>query len=259
MGSARKRWFRVASSLYREPWPRDVKLTMVMLCAYLNDRWARDGLTAEEACTAVISAGDLHAITGRAQRVHAERALRAFSVHVTCTIRERNGLIEIHWPKFAEFQHLPPESGTGAVPKPPPTRHATRATPPQQEPNPRKRVPPPRWAVDCSALLVDLLGPVPGASIPAGAPLRWAREIEKMATEVPELRAKDDDARGVLVEAGIRFALGETNLGSEYQVVIRSGASLRAKWPKLVRAAQRDTNARKPQEDFAAWMHSETS
>ena len=36
MGRARRTWFKVASSLYREPWSRETKLTLVLLSAYLD-------------------------------------------------------------------------------------------------------------------------------------------------------------------------------------------------------------------------------
>ena len=118
MSTPRKPWFRVPTKLFREPWPRDVKLTFVLLQAYLTDRWARDRLTAEEACRAVLSQGDLKNITGRAQLTHSRRALRvlseciqrARSVHEECTLRELEDLTEIYWPNFAILQALPSDS-----------------------------------------------------------------------------------------------------------------------------------------------------
>lgn len=107
MATARKPFIRIGTSLLREPWPRDVKMTLVMLSCFLADRWARDRLTAEEACSAVLTRDQLHAITGRAQIRHGRSTLRALGEHVTCTIRARGELTEIHWPKYAEFQELP--------------------------------------------------------------------------------------------------------------------------------------------------------
>lgn len=124
MATPRKSWFRVADSILREPWPRDAKLTLVLLCAWLNQRWARDGLSAEEATRAVLTRAALHDITGRSQLAHGVSALRVLGQCVTISISVRGELVEIHFPKFAEFQRLASESrenpGKKLPPPPPP-------------------------------------------------------------------------------------------------------------------------------------------
>jgi len=59
-----------------------------------------------------------------------------------------------------------------------------------------------------------------------------------------------------LVGAGIEWALGPENLGREYEVVIRSGDSLRRKWPQLVAAARRRQREGRGDADLRAWMAS---
>jgi hypothetical protein len=94
------------------------------------------------------------------------------------------------------------------------------------------------WSLRCSDLLIELLQPVPGARIPPGARQRWAREVERLAREAPELAANEADP-GEKIERAIRWALGPENLGGEFEVVIRSGDSLRKKWPQLIARARR--------------------
>jgi len=108
MATPRKRWFRVGCSILREPWTRDEKMTLVLLTAWLSDRWARDGIDdPDEACRAVLSPGAMAEITGRTQLAHARRALRALGERVSCAIQVQNEFTVIYWPKFADFQELP--------------------------------------------------------------------------------------------------------------------------------------------------------
>jgi len=72
---------------------------------------------------------------------------------------------------------------------------------------------------------------------------RWAKEIEAMPREIPELSALPPDECAARIEFLIRWALGPANLGQEYEVVIRSGASLREKYPKLVAGSRRKARA----------------
>ena len=99
---------------------------------------------------------------------------------------------------------------------------------------------PASWSLVLSDILIELLRPVPGARISRGARERWAKDIERMPGEIPELGALPGLAvRGATIEAGIRWALGPENLGREFEVVVRSGSALRTKWPKLVAASRR--------------------
>ena len=149
MSTPRKPFIRIATQLLREPWTRDEKLTLVMLACFLGDRWARDRLTAEEACRATLTRDQLHSITGRAQLVHGRRALRALGEHVSLAIRERGEFTEILWSKYAEFQELPsrgrelqtrarPISAHAHAPAPanPSERSAPGVSPPPHDPAP---------------------------------------------------------------------------------------------------------------------------
>jgi len=106
LATPRKHWVKIASSLLREPWPDREKLTLVLLSCYLNDRWARDGLSPEQACEATLTRGDLAAIT-RANRIDIGRK-RLESLRDFCSIslQPLGDLTKISWPKFAEFQQL---------------------------------------------------------------------------------------------------------------------------------------------------------
>lgn len=115
----------------------------------------------------------------------------------------------------------------------------------------------PEEALRCAEVLIECLEPVAGARIPRGARTRWATEIARIPAEVPELRANGAEPWSH-IEAAIRWALGPENLGQEYEVVIRSGRSLREKWPKLVAAAQRHQRKTQPLEEFDRWIASLT-
>lgn len=113
-------------------------------------------------------------------------------------------------------------------------------------------------ALRLSELLIELLREVPGATIPRGSRSRWAREIEALVRQAPEL-ATNGSGPWEHIEAAIRWALGPDNLGREFEVVIRSGKSLREKWPSLVAAARRHQRREKsPYEEIDRWMNSAT-
>lgn len=137
MPTPRKRYFRVADAILREPWPRETKLTMVLLMAWLNQRWARDGLSAEEAGRAVLSRSALAEVTGRHRLDSARVALRKLAEVVSISIEYRDDFTVIHWPKFPEFQNfgaeVGPKSGLEPALDPPLPRPASRG------PRPRER------------------------------------------------------------------------------------------------------------------------
>jgi hypothetical protein len=116
VGRARRSWFKVASSIYREPWDPDEKLCLVLLSAYLNDRWARDGLTADQACEATLDLGAMFSVTGKKRADSALRVLEQLANRITLSVHYEDGRCSIKWPKFAEFQgmrvHEGPQEGT---------------------------------------------------------------------------------------------------------------------------------------------------
>jgi len=99
---------------------------------------------------------------------------------------------------------------------------------------------PAQWTLDLSDLLIEKVKPVPGARIPPGARARWAREIELLVRETTSLSTLDlDKPRIAEIRRGIEWAFSPANLGVEFEVVIRSGRSLREKWTKLCEAKKR--------------------
>ena len=56
---ARRSYIRVPSGIWQEDSTPEERGICVGLVAYMVERWARDGLTAEEACTVVLRPGVL--------------------------------------------------------------------------------------------------------------------------------------------------------------------------------------------------------
>lgn len=138
MATPRKHWFKVADSVLREEWSNDTLATHVRLMAWLNQRWARDGIEHEKAGSAVIGGFDAMAITG-VKRAHV--ALQRLASHplVAGLTSARASLVGVcpssgallentqsptavllEWSKFSEFQEygsrLPPGDDPGSRP-----------------------------------------------------------------------------------------------------------------------------------------------
>lgn len=255
MATARKRWFRVADAILRKSWTNDELAALVRLMAYLNGRWAREGIPSEDAGHHAISLTDAMTITGKRRPDAAIRMLERLATITSMSVEHRTDIRQtsrecstdvclISWPKYPVFQGM-------TSPKMPPPRHATRDTRPAYKSrgsaNPSKARPPAsppcsEGSLRLASLLSELLQNVPGARIPRGARRRWGREIDRLIREAPELREAEDPYPHL--EAAVRWALGPDNLGQPYEVVIRSGSSLREKWPKLVAAARRKEASR---------------
>lgn len=106
MATPRKRWFKVAESLLDEPWTREQKMTLILLMGEMNRRWARNGLSAEDACRIVLSEAAVQEITGLKRIRSGYGALAELSRSVSLEVSLENGFVSVHWPKFAEFQEL---------------------------------------------------------------------------------------------------------------------------------------------------------
>ena len=104
MSSRRKNWFKQPDSILRENWSRDQKLTVVLLAAYLNNRWARDGIEHDQAGKAEIALGDLVSITGLLRFSNAAKRLLSVSEEVSIKIVINTSTVSVDWPKFAEYQ-----------------------------------------------------------------------------------------------------------------------------------------------------------
>jgi hypothetical protein len=145
LATPRKRYFKVADQLLAEPWTREQKLTLVLLMAHLNTRWARDGIPDERAGECVLSHGAATDITGKSQQKSQLKLLGSLTELVSISVEVRDGKIWIKWPKFAEFQYTDTRSrGSSRAPGRAPsaaaaadaTSSATRFPPKRAEPRP---------------------------------------------------------------------------------------------------------------------------
>ena len=110
-------------------------------------------------------------------------------------------------------------------------------------------LPIPPWATAVSKKLISCLGPVPGARIPERAESRWAREIELMPAEIPELEVLlgegGESAVQERLEVAVEWVTGPDCMTSvdpqvrRYAPQVRSGRSLRTKWGQITAAAVR--------------------
>ena len=226
MATPRKHWWKVADSILRKPWSIEVRSVFLGMGCYLNTRWARDGLGAEDACEALIGPGDLQQITGAGSLARARRMLNAFATHCGCVVNEEGVNTRCVWPNWSEFQGLSaPES-----PESRPLRKTQDARRKTKEKRPRPPAAPvlPAEALTLARLLIELLRDVPGARIPPRAERQWATYIARMPREIPELGAAPNPWEAI--EGAIRWALGPENLGQQYEVVIRSGRALLEKY-----------------------------
>jgi len=148
--TARKHWTRVADSLGQDGTPNDVIATYVRFSAYLNTRWARGGLSADEAIEGVLTPAQAMQITGRSTPRRALRLLDDFAVRFDAAVQRQRGGIRYAWPKWAEFQNLPGWTGPGSgrkpapphTPPPPPPKSAEAA---RSEGGEQGQPEPPEW------------------------------------------------------------------------------------------------------------------
>lgn len=111
MATARKAWFRVSDTIVTDAWPRDLKLAWVLMLGMMNTRWARGGLTPEQACSPTFSLDEIRQITGKSRRDVAQRCLqRLADVVGDVEIIIEGDFYTIHAPKVAKFQQWPPDS-----------------------------------------------------------------------------------------------------------------------------------------------------
>lgn len=138
MATERKPFVRLQTSLHREPWTRDEKMTLCELMMFLGDRWARDRLTAKEACNATLTRHQLAAITGRSHLAPARSALRVLSERISLSISIEGEFTLISWPKFAETQELPSRGREFAIPTKAPPKPQSAPAPSQAKNTPSK-------------------------------------------------------------------------------------------------------------------------
>lgn len=192
MATPRKHWFRVADSILREGWDDSTLATMVRLMATMNQRWARDGLSAEEASVINLRAVDLLPLTNRTRAAAARVVLMACARAAQMTVTFDAAGCMISWPKFAIFQGY----DSPKLPRDPPPPHPHPHPPPQ----PREKtntscstaaaVAP---ALDDPARWVSVLGAEPGE--PAEK-LAWVtRELPLAVAEAEAQYPRDRKAQ----------------------------------------------------------------
>lgn len=103
MATPRKRWFRQDDSILRDPWTREEKLAVVLLRAYLNTRWARDGVAHRGAGRASLSRGAVHDITGNESETGLS-LLRAVGIKAGFSAEFDGEFVHIDWPKYPKEQ-----------------------------------------------------------------------------------------------------------------------------------------------------------
>ena len=131
----RKHWFRVADSILEDDWDDKTLATAVRLMAYLNTRWARNGLTAAEASEGELSVRQVSVITRTSRRDVGQKCLQRLA-HVTdMTIASVGEVTRFSWPKWSEFQglrdleaarYLPEKLPSAPAPSPAPSPAPTR-------------------------------------------------------------------------------------------------------------------------------------
>jgi len=194
VATPRKKYFRVADSILREPWPRDLKLTCVLLQAHLNTRWRRDGISHDKAGQCTLTKGAWTDITGRSQFNSALNLLQTLGELVTISVQVENklgsNLIRVDWPKFAEFQDFGTRSLGQDEPLPSPS--------PSPSPTPKDKD---TMSSDESGGSVDKPTATELArecwpdlrSIALGYGVKWAEKPGKAQIQIIASRIRDDD------------------------------------------------------------------
>ena len=129
MATARKHWFRVADSIIDEGWPDEIVATLVRLQAVMNRRWARNGLTADQAAIIVLGPAALNEVTNRLRLDKARLLARRCADVASISISYQGDMTTITWAKWPIFQQLPtlrlpescPEISLSLPPPPPPS------------------------------------------------------------------------------------------------------------------------------------------
>ncbi len=247
-------YFRCLTDILHDPklngdCPPDVFIFYIRLLAMLQQNQSRDGvIRLDRRALNSCAVREQHRHSLRTACVGAARKLYRLSVEDVHTV--------ITVPNWAEIQGFAPTQlrcDSGEIPAKREEENRVdkklqRA--PAKPPRVRATFKPEPWSLELADLLHDRLEHVAGASFTRGWRNRWAHEIEKMPREIPELRIMEAAERSKRIEFAIEWALGPDNLGQQYEVVIRSAAALREKWPKLVSQAARKSRPARQNEEF---------
>ena len=257
MTTPRKAWFRVPSAILHEI-PHEHRGTLVSLVALMNDRWARDGLTAEQATSIALGRGDLMNLTGHGRPGYCTAALcRALAhtsaevyLHGTDPVPTRYlpgtdpvpgwygpGTVTVKWAKVADYQgwharERPDERPLLDAPAPAPAKEKSR-TPKRDAPALSQQ------AVGGARMLaMHIRKTHPHARIPPDLKT-WAAVIDRML--------RIDQRSEKQVAAVIRYLFGE-NLKQEASFVVLSPKALRDKYDRIVTVMKKAGLLRPPPE-----------
>ena len=107
MATPRRAWFRAAEVLAQAPISKEELGVLYSLMAAMNSRWARNGLSREEAGEILLSKAQLFQVTGRFRLVSARKLLVNLTETVNFTVESDGENTLVRWPKFPIFQQYP--------------------------------------------------------------------------------------------------------------------------------------------------------
>ena len=105
MGEGRRRYFAVADSIADENWSNDELAALVRLMARMNSRWARDGLSPQQAATIHLGPTEIMAISGKRRVDVAAKSLRHLADIASMSVECLGDIVAITWSKFPDFQN----------------------------------------------------------------------------------------------------------------------------------------------------------
>lgn len=122
MATPRKHWSKLADSVWREPWPLEMKGLFLNLHCFLNERWARDQLEPEEAGSVALSPEMVNALTGSKHLRRGRRLLEILSNIVSISVQYSDEITTISWPKYPKFQGYKTRESPPPTPAPRPKK-----------------------------------------------------------------------------------------------------------------------------------------
>jgi hypothetical protein len=222
MASRRKNWFKQPDSILREHWPREHKLTLILLAAYLNNRWARDGIPHEEAGKAEIALGDLVSITGLLRFSNAAKRLLSVAEEVSIEIVINSSTVSIDWPKFAEYQGYSTRSlGSDSPKEVPPSA--------PKEKRREEKVKPTPSSFDFE--MADLFAKLLRQSNPDAKPI--AAVGRRNWADTCRLMRERDSLSEAKIEYAVKWVFSTANTEADCSFVVQSMQSLRKKWNEI--------------------------
>jgi len=104
VATPRKRFAVIETTILREPWPDEIKLTLVLLTLHMSERWAAEKLSSDQATRCRLSPGDALNVTSATSLEGARDRLRSLAQLVKMSVKISGNLTEIRWKKIAITQ-----------------------------------------------------------------------------------------------------------------------------------------------------------